>query len=284
MSFDDFINNAGKASSLLGKNANQITNESFRGEGFTVSQSSESDTANLPSSKALSNRSDTPAKRSLMHWFVPEYGVVQMYMNPQRIQYSAKKIINKNQTKGGFSVTYWGEELMELTITGTTGSSGVEGLNVLYEVYRAEQLAFDPVALSLAAASNSAAANLLDQGIGSLLGENTVAGAFGEIGAGLLGSDSIANLLPDNTPSLAALATGVEMFFQGLVYRGYFTSMDFDESSDKLGLWDYSIRFTVTERRGYRTNTLPWQHSAVNGPSDNGVGGAPLTFGPQRAR
>jgi hypothetical protein len=46
----------------------------------------------------------------------------------------------------------------------------------------------------------------------------------------------------------------------------------------QIGAFDYNILFMVTQQRGYRTNYMPWHRSAIDGPSNNGVGGIPLTF------
>ena len=97
------------------------------------------------------NRS-TRLQRNLVRWFLPEAGIVDMYVNPRNIKYNDKKIINDMRTKGGYIQQYWGEEKTVLNIEGTTGSSGVEGINVLEDVYRSEQIAFDPYALLFASA------------------------------------------------------------------------------------------------------------------------------------
>src|ERR1700723_1152672 len=89
-------------------------------------------------------------KRSNITWFVPQFGIVRMFINPQSITYVEKKLITKEKTKGGFTLQYWGEDLIQLDINGTTGSAGVEGIEALREIYRAEQYAFDGVGLSLA--------------------------------------------------------------------------------------------------------------------------------------
>ncbi len=86
------------------------------------------------------------------------------------------------------------------------------------------------------------------------------------------------SITPTNIPSLASIALGVEMYYTGWVFHGFFTSFSFRESSERLGLFDYNIGFTVTQRRGYRTNSLPWQRSAISGPSNNSEGGTPLSF------
>ncbi|CAM6001417.1 unnamed protein product [Sphagnum balticum] len=157
--------------------------------------------------------------------------------------------------------------------TGSTGSSGIEGINVLYEIYRAEQYAFDIVGLTLASDNAaSAAANQIVGGIGSAIG-GAVGGSVGAavggaIASSLFGTDPSSQALSaKNIPSLAQYAFAVEMFYQGWVYRGFFDSMDIIESAEQLGLFEYNITFFVTERRGYRVNGFPWQKSAIDGPS-----------------
>lgn len=219
-------------------------------------------------------------KRSNITWFIPQFGIVRMFINPQSIAYAEKKLITKERTKGGYTLQYWGEELIQLSINGTTGSSGVEGINVLREIYRAEQYAFDGVGLTLDA--NNAAAdvsNNLIQGIGGTLGNSlntlvggspnnpsAVAGGAGLLG-GILGLDSPNNALSArNIPSLAQLAFTVEMYYDGWVFRGYFENMTITERADNF-LWDYQITFMATQRRGYRTNYLPFQRSPNYGSS-----------------
>jgi hypothetical protein len=212
--------------------------------------------------------------RNIITWFVPQFGTVRMFINPQNITYNEKKLITKDRTKGGYTLQYWGEELTTLNITGTTGSSGVEGINALNEIYRSEQYAFNAVGVSLAA--NNAAAdvsNNLVQGVGGALGQaiggnNLTAASTGAgILGGILGLNSPNNLLSArNVPSLASLAFAVEMYYNGWVFRGYFESMSTTERADNF-LWDYNIQFTVTQRRGYRTNYFPWHESPVSGPS-----------------
>jgi hypothetical protein len=129
------------------------------------------------------------------------------------------------------------------------------------------------VGLTLAANNASAdVSNGLAQGIGNALGQaiggTQLAGAIGG-GAlsGILGLDSPNNMLSvQNIPTLASLAFAIEMYYNGWVYRGYFDSMDVTERADNF-LIDYSMVFTVTQRRGYRTNYFPWSESPVSGPS-----------------
>lgn len=279
MKFGEIVQNVtNQANTATDRNGNVTTQKidsSFQSDGFIVSERPSADGTGLPSSKVISNIPGAKQKRRLMSWFVPEVGVVKMYINPQSIQFSEGKIISETQTKGGFVMQYWGEKLASLTIQGTTGSSGVEGLNVLREIYRSEQLTFDPIGLSMAANSQIS-------GLDDLLTGNET-GGFGDIiGSGLsnlIGAAApTSNILPYNIPSLASLALGIELYYDGWVFRGYFTDFSYTDSVQNFGAFDYTMNFKVTQRRGYRTNYMPWHRSAIDGPSNNGTGGIPLTF------
>ena len=144
---------------------------------------------------------------------------------------------------------------------------------MLYEIYRAEQYAFDAVGLTLAGNNASAdVANNLSQGIGGALGQavgsiNITASASVGILGGALGLSSPVNTMsPRNIPSLAAMAFAVEMYYNGWVYRGFFENMTVTERADNF-LLDYSMTFTATQRRGYRTNYFPWSESPTSGSS-----------------
>jgi hypothetical protein len=164
---------------------------------------------------------------------------------------------------------------MTLGIRGHTGSSGVEGLNVLREIYRAEQYMFDSIALTMAADSSVSGLNdLIDKAVGGIGG---LGGSIASATSGLFGLDPVSqNVLPRDAPSLSSMALGLELYYSGWVFRGFMTAMDFTESVDRLGLFDYNLSFTVTQRRGYRFNYLPWHHSAVDGASNSNV--TPLSF------
>lgn len=77
--------------------------------------------------------------------------------------------------------------------------------------------------------------------------------------------------------SLAQLSTQVIMWYQGEGYRGFFKSFTSTESADKLGIFDYTLTFTIVETLGQpRKNFLPWQRkpwSTIDNPSvDSGRG------------
>jgi len=261
---------------------NPLTEEQrsqFQSDGFMIPSSFSSDGNGLPYTKVPSGK-PTQMKRNIITWFVPEFGLVRMYINPQSISYQHKKLINKARTKGGFTIQYWGEDITTINLQGTTGSSGIEGMNMLYEIYRGEQYAFDSVGLSLAAsnAAADAAAAGVDY-VGGVLGK-TVGGLFGSsgsevggaLGGGLLGgilgtgSPNASALSSKNIVSLGELACSVEMYYNGWVYKGYFESMTINERAENF-LLDYTLVFNATQRRGYRQNYFPWTRSAKDGPS-----------------
>jgi hypothetical protein len=243
----------------LGESQKKIQNASHN-NGFVAN------TVDLSGGNGLPYLSVPPEKqgettRHLIHWFVPQFGTIQMYINPNSISYKYSKQINTQQTKGGYVHQYWGEQLLTLSISGNTGSSGIEGINVLHEIYRAEQYAFDGVGLALAAKNQAQESSGL---ITSLIDNNVAAGIVG----GLLDTGSnnfdvdVATL-----PDLATLAFGVEMYYNGWVFRGFFRDFSLDEKADDFLLY-YQMNFVVTQKRGYRTNYFPF-HRSPNGGGKN---------------
>lgn len=267
--------------------------QQIKNEGFTVPNAPAADGIGLPYTNIPPGVSAArPVKRHLIHWLIPDMGVVKVYVNPDNISYSHAKIINQTRTKGGYSLQYWGEDLIKIAMSGTTGSSGIEGINMLYEIYRSEQYTFDSVGLTLAA--GNAASNLsgslvgtatnLAGGIVGALGGALGNGAGSEIAKSLFGVDGSNGLSPRNIPSLANNAFTVEMYYNGWVYRGYFNDMRITETTDLM--FNYSINFTATQKRGYRTNFLPWHKNPNAGGGNNSNDtdlitgeGVPYSFG-----
>ena len=212
--------------------------------------------------------------RKLMHWLVPEGPIIQMYINPQQVRYNYSKNIESQRTKGGFVIQYWGEALTILDISGTTGTSGIEGINVLLDIYRNEQLAFDPYALYLAAKQNQ------DTFAGDVFGVGSAFNSGEHFLEALAGASQEA--FPQTTkpaPTLASIASQVELYWSGEVWRGYFNSFSVTESAQNIGMFDYEIKFTVTQKRGIRRNFFAWHRSAVSGPSDSDPNfGVPRSF------
>jgi hypothetical protein len=226
------------------------------------------------------------ARRNMVRWMLPETGIVEMYINPQSIKYNDKKHIpGVTRTRGGYVIQYWGEELSTISLTGTTGSSGVEGINVLYDVYRNEQVSMDALALAVQAANDkSNTDNMFNSAIGTNTNGGVLAATTG-VGTDTF-QDQINSLFQNGSidpstprPTLASIAFQTEMYWSGWVFRGYFNSMSVDESADHLGLFNYTIEFTATQKRGLRLNYMPWHRSAVNGPSNsNPRFGTPYSF------
>lgn len=223
--------------------------------------------------------------KSIMSWRVPNGTVIKMYINPQNFQISESKQITPIRTKGGYIVQYWGANLTQLTISGTTGSSGIRGINVLRDIYNAENRAFDLV-------TNSQLNDL--QNVLSTSGVDTSnPGQFlPEVAARLRERQFILR------PSLASLALSVVMYYQGVQYKGFFTSFNVTESVDNLGMFDYQMTFMSSEQRGVRENFMAWHKEPVaDDPAGlllNGVAnairrfvgtgeGAPTTFYPSNA-
>lgn len=234
----------------------------------------------------IANLRDGSAVRNMVRWFLPEVGIVEMYINPKSIKYSDKKHIpSPTRTRGGYLIQYWGEELGSVSLAGTTGSSGIEGINVLYDIYRSEQVALDGLALAVQASRDR---DNLGGGLLSGIAGNGAA-AVGNVIGGITDTlfDQVDSLLESGNidpvsprPTLASMAFQVEMYWAGAVYRGYFTQMTVNESADNIGLFDYNIDFMVTQKRGLRLNFMPWHRSAVNGPSNSDPAfGPPYSFG-----
>lgn len=258
---------------------NKQQQRSFEQDGFIVPPIASGSGDGLPSSHASFSRQSHRNTRHIIHWFVPEVGVINMYVNPQHINYKFGKLINSERTKGGYVLQYWGENLPVLSISGNTGSSGIEGINVLQEIYRAEQINFDPIALTMASDSMVSGLGDLVGGVGQAIG-GLGGDLFSAATNGALGLNPLTrSILPRNPPTLAALAFSVEMFYAGKVYRGFFSSFSFDEDAGEVGFFKYQMEFTVTQTRGQRINTMPWQRPATQGPSNNSVGGTPFSYG-----
>lgn len=223
--------------------------------------------------------------RQVMRWLVPERPIVEMYINPKQVVYNYKKNITQTRVKGGYVFQYWGEDLTTLTINGTTGTSGIEGINVLLDVYRNEQLMFDPYALFLQAERDKASQQDVDNllfGDGGVFGLNNVPILGDVVGSAIdTINGSIASNVVNarNKPTLASLAFTVEMYWGGEVYRGFFESFNVTESADNIGLFDYNFTFKVTQKRGFRNNFLAWHKHPSYGQSNWSRGGPPLSYG-----
>ena len=211
------------------------------------------------------------------------YAKKQLYINPSSFIINEKKLIQSTQTKGGFSVQYWGEDLTTIQASGTTGSSGIEGIKVLLDIYRHEQnqyriiLAERQRKLAEAALKATEETNSLQSAGGALgaIADLVTGGAFTQAVSGVKnaieiitdpfdGRQDLANSSFSTVPTLGAFATNIDMYFQGEFFRGYFTNFSITESGEKPGIFDYGFGFTVTRKYGNRTNFMPWHRNPLS--------------------
>lgn len=212
--------------------------------------------------------------RKLLAWRTPHLGIIQMYINPQNLSIRDVKDISANRTKAGFIIQYAGEKLTKITLSGTTGSSGIEGINILESIYRSEQEAFTTIAQSLERQFNTA------QVLGLFKGPNNtgVSGLAGAIGLflGQSAQEAALNIFEQPFPTLASLAANVELLYQGVVYRGYFSAFSVDErAQDGPGLFEYTLEFTAYAKQGVRRNFMPWHRQPFNPANEDAN---PLSF------
>ena len=197
--------------------------------------------------------------RRLIRWRVPGAGFLDMYINPQNITIKESKVIQSQLTKGGYVVQYWGEQLPVISLSGTTASSGIEGINILRSIYRSEQDAFTQVARTMSERLNSILGSSSIGGFVSSINSSAVAATAGSIVGTVFGGGNSSSPL---YPTLASLALGVEMYYQGWVFKGFFVDFSVTESvSIGPGVFEYSMTFHVTDRRGVRKNFMDWHRS-----------------------
>jgi hypothetical protein len=211
----------------------------------------------------------------------------QLYLNPQSINMRDQKLVQKQLTKGGYVVQYWGEELTTIDIQGTTGSAGIEGINILKDIYRHEQLHYRTVlanrqrelAQAAALAQAEAEEQIYDATVGGFLlgaADTLTGGAVSKSVKGVANSIDImfGTSLGDGAggkgkafkavPTLAAFATNIDMYYQGEFFRGYFTNFGVTESAQEPGHFTYTFNFVVTRRTGKRVNFMPWHRTATS--------------------
>jgi hypothetical protein len=204
------------------------------------------DFPNMRLATGISNRD-----KQIMTWMLANGSTIQMYINPENLTIAESKQINQTRTKGGFIIQYWGDNLTKLTLTGTTGSSGVKGINILRDIYHSENRLFESVVgnqtNSLLNALSSG--NMKDADIGRSLVPYV--------------AEQLRNQSFILRPSLASLALGITLFYQGIEYRGFFTSMNVVEDVNRLGLFSYTIEFMATEIHGKRKNFMSWHREPI---------------------
>ena len=190
----------------------------------------------------------TNRDRQVMTWMLPDGSAVQMYINPENFVINESKQITQTRTKGGFLVQYWGDNLTKLTMSGTTGSAGVRGINVLRDIYHSENRIFEVI-------SSSTTADLLDQQTSASF-PSTSANVGSQLTSYIQSQLQNRNFIL--RPSLASLALGVTLYYQGVQYKRFFNGMTVTEDVNRLGLFQYNIEFTATETRGVRSNFMAW--------------------------
>jgi len=155
-------------------------------------------------------------------------------INPQNITYTMNKVYTEHRTKQGYFVQYWGENLMDLSYNGITGSFGVEGLKQLFVLYRHEQIAMKKI---------------IDERL-SLAQRKTKA-------------INIRKRLGYPFHTMTEMFTSIELHYLGWVFKGYFTNFAFDESIDRLGFFNYSLSMRITSFKNFaqRCNIFPWQYN-----------------------
>lgn len=208
--------------------------------------------------------------------------IVPFYISPQSFDIQDNKIISETLTKGGYAVQYWGEQLGEIQASGTTGSGGIEAINILRAVYRNEIIQFNKILLERAKVLDQTAREALQDsstaGIGSgivaILDEITQDGFSGiidgtksvieEITQAAKGiSDSNPNSV-QLIPTIGAFATSMILYFQGEKFTGYFKNFKSSENADSAGLFNYQFTFTIIKRSGTRTNFMPWHRKPTD--------------------
>ena len=221
--------------------------------------------------------------------------IVPFYINPQTFSIQEGKIIKETLTKGGFSIQYWGEQLAVLQVTGTTGSAGIEGINILNAIYKNEVSQFNNILLERAlnqdqdfrtalegiSLGSGQALTSVSGGLTSILDDFTRNGFSGIIDGTKSVIDQVtdaalgvANANPAKVeliPSIGAFAVSMILYWQGVKYQGYFSDFKIDETAASQGNFDYQFSFKVTKKAGTRSNFMPWHRS----PTDSS--GAPIS-------
>jgi hypothetical protein len=213
---------------------------------------------------------------------VSDREIIPLYINPSSIQTNYTKNISETQTIGGFIIQYWGDRITTMSIGGTTGSGGIEAINILYGIYKSEQIQFKNILLKRQSdlAKEIAEEQKAAQARGNISGlqafdQVLFNGAFSNFANGLsetmdffksavAGNDSSYNRTVNLLPTLSAFAVSIDMHFQGKVFRGYIDSMNVNENASSPGHFDYTIQFKALKEYGVRNNFMPWHTNPRN--------------------
>ena len=186
-------------------------------------------------------------QRQLMVWELYNGTFIEMYVNPQNVTFTLNKKITPTRTKGGFIVQYWGDELEVIQMNGTTGSSGIEGMEILNDLYRSEQL------------GDSGMANL--QSVYSRLSTHQHAD---DTHKKLSGSPPLSpewSASKARSTDLVARATQVVLWYGKKRYYGIFTNFSITEAAAHPGEYIYSLSYSVWKTYGRDVNYMPWHRS-----------------------
>jgi len=192
--------------------------------------------------------------RQTMVWELYDGTMIEMYINPQNISVQANKKVNHSRTKGGFLVQYWGDELLNISINGTTGSSGIEGIELLYDLYQSELLPPDRLDKL-----RDIAKNYTDKPSGVNPG-----------------ADNDQNMLSNVRRSdLVSRATQVVLWYGSKRYYGFFTTFNYQELATAPGEYTYNLTYMVWKTVGRDVNYMPWHRHPIPLGSSSGRSGAP---------
>ena len=193
--------------------------------------------------------------RQPMIWELYDGTMVEMYVNPQNVSIQSNKKITQGRTKGGFVVQYWGEELITMSLNGTTGSSGIEGIELLYDVYQSELL---PAAR-------------LDELRNMQNGYHDVATKTG-VNPGANGDKALLGKV--RRSDLVSRATQVCLWYGNFKrYYGFFQSFNIQEAAANPGEYIYALTFMIWKTVGRDRNYMPWHRTPS--PLGSGQSGVP---------
>lgn len=203
--------------------------------------------------------------------------MIPLYINPENITINDGKLIQENVTLGGYMVQYWGEKLTEFSVSGNTGSGGIEAINILKSVYRNEQIQYTKVLLKrqkdLANNSQSALEDLAATAdakgglvaVADVFFDGAVSNTIDSIKETIeYIKNPVESLISEGdptkvlVPTLASFAVSVDMHFQGETHRGFFKSFTLTESTSNYGTFSYSFNFVSLRKIGERKNFMPW--------------------------
>ena len=220
--------------------------------------------------------------------------IVPLYVNPENFSIQDNKIISESLTKGGFIVQYWGEQLGEIQASGTTGSGGIEAINILRGVYRNEITQFNNILLERAFLLDQTARTALEDtstanigaGISSIFDEITQGGFSNIIDGTKSAIEEItqaAKGITDNNPTsveliptIGAFATNMILYWQGEKFTGYFKSFRVDEVAQNPGIFSYQFTFMITKRSGIRKNFMAWHRNPYDSSGEPRTASLPI--------